>query len=264
LALVIHLAALAVAVTVAGPAYTGTIDDAQIARHKDETQALSVLIQRHWVEGEAAERGIVVTADEVEDELPSAKELKRTKRTEADVKAEIRAELLTTAIRNQITEPAAKSVTPDQVKAYVDANPSVLPARRRVRIVTAKNRHAAKAIHNRLKRGATWSSVGGRTRTFERTDTSSAARVVFRARLNRTARHGRYVFRVLKRFPERPEPRAQQEARAWEILASEAQQRALDVFNAQFTAKWRERTSCAPRYSHHPACHQPPSGQEVP
>ena len=49
-------------------------------------------------------------------------------------------------------------------------------------------------------------------------------------------------------------PRAQQEALAWETLAGEAQQRALDEFNAQFTAKWRQRTVCAPEYAAHADC----------
>jgi hypothetical protein len=70
LGLVLKFAALAVAITVMGPTYSGTIEDSQIAREakradgsasQRQTQALSVLIRRQWIEGEANERGIVVT-----------------------------------------------------------------------------------------------------------------------------------------------------------------------------------------------------------
>ena len=229
----LKFAALAVAITVMGPTYNGTIEDTQLAREakraegsasQRQTQALSVLIRRQWIEGEANERGIVVTEPAGED----------------------RTTVLTAEIHARITEPAAKSVTPDIVKAYVDANPQTMPEQRIVRFVETKNRRAATAVLNKLKRGATWSSVGATRETFDKADETRAGRAVFRAKLSRTTRYGRVVFRVIKDNPEKPEPRAQQEALAWEMLASEAQQRALDEFNAQFTAKWRQRTVCAP------------------
>jgi hypothetical protein len=167
---------------------------------------------------------------------------------------------LTAEIHAQITEPAAKSVTPDQVRAYVDANPQTTPEQRTVRFVETENRRAATAVLNKLKRGATWSSVGATKETVDKADTTKAGRAVFRAKLNQTTRYGRVVFRVIKHIPEKPVPRAQQEALAWETLAGEAQQRALDEFKAQFTAKWRQRTACAPEYAAHADCGRPPSG----
>ena len=247
----LKFAALAAAITVMGPTYRGAIEDSQIAREakraegsasQRQTQALSVLIRRQWIEGEANERGIVVT----------------------EVAGEDRSAALTAEIHAQITEPAAKSVTPDQVKAYVDANPQVTPEQRTVRLVQAKNRRAAIAVLSKLRRGATWSSVGATKETFDTTDETAAGRAVFRAKLNRTTRYGRVVFRVIRHIPEKPVPRAQQEALAWETLAGEAQQRALDAFTAEFTAKWRQRTACAPPYATHPDCGQPPSGQQTP
>ncbi|MDA0173378.1 peptidylprolyl isomerase [Solirubrobacter taibaiensis] len=247
----LKFATLAAAITVMGPTYSGTIEDSQIAREakraegsaaQRQTQALSVLIRRQWIEGEASERGIVVTETDAAD------------RTAA----------LTAEINAQIAEPAAKSVTPDQVRAYVDANPQVTPEQRTVRLVQTKNRRAAIAVLNRLKRGSTWSSLGATKETFDKADATKNGRAAFRAKLNRTTRYGRVVFRVIKHAPEKPVPRAQQEALAWETLASEAQQRALDEFTAQFTAKWRQRTTCAPPYAAHADCGQPPSGQLTP
>ena len=118
-----------------------------------------------------------------------------------------------------------------------------------MRLVQTKNRRAAIAVLNKLKRGATWSSLGATKETFDTADETAVGRAVFRAKLNRTTRYGRVVFRVIRHIPERPMPRAQQEALAWEKLASEAQQRALDAFTADYTAKWRQRTACAPAYA---------------
>jgi hypothetical protein len=205
-------------------------------------EAQATLVRRHWLEGEARERGIA----------------------ESETGQPLRAELLQAAINAQIAEPAARSVTPDQVKAYVDANPQVVPETRTARVIITKSRRRAAEVLRRLERGAKWSSLGATKETFERADDTATSRAVFRARLNRTLRRGRLVFRVIRDAPSRPEPRAQQEARAWEVLASQAQERALNEFRAQFTAKWRERTRCAPEYGQHEDCAPPPSGQETP
>ncbi len=42
---------------------------------------------------------------------------------------------------------------------------------------------------------------------------------------------------MIKHTPAQPLPRAQQETIAWELLASQAQQQALDAFRGQFTAE---------------------------
>ncbi|MBE2317495.1 peptidyl-prolyl cis-trans isomerase [Solirubrobacter sp. CPCC 204708] len=229
--------ALAVAVTVAGPGYSETIEEREIAGNR-----LATLIERHWVEGEARERGIV----------------------ETETDPDLRHELLQAAINAQIAEPAAKSVTPEQVKAYVDANPQSSPERRTVRYLATNNRRAARAALTKLRRGASFSSLGGEVREFDRTDTHAVGRAIFRARPNRLTRYGRAVFKVIRHAPARPLPRAQQEATAWERLATEAQERALADFRVQFTAKWRERTTCAPGYVSVEHCGTPPSGQGAP
>lgn len=271
----LKIAVLAVAVTVAGPTYSGTFEDRDVeraAQRVGETQALSTLIQRQWTEGEASERGIVITSHEVDEALEESftsrkafkAYLKQTGQTEPEARATVRTDQLTTKIRDQVTEPAAKSVTPDQVKAYVDANPQLRPEQRTVRVVTTKNRSQAVKVLRKLRRGATFSSVGGTREEYDRADKTAPGRAVFRAELNQLTRYGRIVFKVIKHAPAKPLPRAQQEAMAWELLASQAQQRALDEFTVQFTAKWRERTTCAPRYGRHQDCRQPPSGQHGP
>jgi hypothetical protein len=201
--------------------------------------------------------------EEAIDEEFSARELKaylkQTGLTEPLLRDRVRSSLELAQIRQQVLEPAAKSVTPDQVKAWVDAHPQVLPAARTVRLVLAKTRAEAKRVQRRLQRGATWASVGG-TRDELTPSRSRVTRAIFRAKVNAVTRYGRVVFKVTRHTPERPMQRAQQEAQAWERLAGEAQERALNAFRTQFTEKWRARTSCAPAYATHPSCPQPPNG----
>ncbi len=74
-----------------------------------------------WTEGEAKERGVTAPAS---------------------LKYQARIELLTARIHDQITQPAAESVTPDDVTAYVAAHPRSEPERRKVRVLTRPPRHA--------------------------------------------------------------------------------------------------------------------------
>lgn len=270
----LKIAALAVAATVAAPGYNATVDEAEVARltkaGNERALVFRTLVEQAWVGGEAREQAIVVTPAAVEetiDEEFSARELKaylrQTGLTKTMLRARVKSTLELDEIRTRITEPAAKSVTPDMVKAYVDANPQVLPASRTVRIVLARNRAEAVRIQRRLHRGATWASVGGYEDEFA-PSRSRVTKAIFRAKVNALTRYGRTVFRVTKVTPERPMPRAQQEAQAWERLATDAQVRALDAFTARFTEKWRMRTVCAPEYAGHPRCPDAPSGRATP
>jgi hypothetical protein len=71
------------------------------------------------------------------------------------------------------------------------------------------------------------------------------------------------VFRVIEVLPERPMARAQQESIAWEELSSQAQERAIQNFTAEYTAKWRGRTVCAAAWQAQPVCGQGPTDQET-
>src|SRR3954470_15416646 len=147
----------AVAATVAW----SPVSDEQVAHwarpFKSESLAFDFLVRARWTEGEAAERGIVVTdedaRDAAEDEQP------RGGLTRRDLIYEAKLVLLTAGIKAQIAEPAAKSVTPDQVDAYVNANPKQLPERRRVRLVRARTRHDAAQAKKRIDNGLAWKTA---------------------------------------------------------------------------------------------------------
>jgi foldase protein PrsA len=262
---VLGLVAFAVAVTVAVPGGSVTVDEAEISHWSGEfggsNGALTMLIEAAWAEGEASERGIVVSDAEV-------REATEEPRPTADERFLARNEILDGAIKEQVTRPAALSVTPDQVKAYVDQHPRTLPEQKFVRRIVARSRQDARRAKRALRNGGTWSLVAKRYSTTPgaglkpaRTAEEQAPKGVLQGPVKA---NGRYtVFEVVKVTPERPVPRGQQEATAWEILASEAQERALEAFKPQFADKWRGRTTCAPKYASHRDCgntQQPPSG----
>ncbi|MDA0180565.1 hypothetical protein OJ997_09695 [Solirubrobacter phytolaccae] len=271
----IKFAVLAVAATVAAPGYSASVQDADVDRltkaGNERALVFQTLVEETWVGGEARERGIVVTDADVNESINEGRTkkqlssyLRRNGLTLNLLRRRARASIELIEIRNQITEPAAKSVTPDQVKAYVDANPLTTEPTRTVRIVRARSRAEAKRVLARVRAGTTLKALGAETGEVTNTSEDRVFKAIFRAPLNRTIRYGTYVFKVIKETPGKPLPRAQQEAQAWERLSTEAQARALEVFLAQFTEKWRARTSCAPAYAAHPSCPKAPTGVPAP
>jgi foldase protein PrsA len=288
------LAAVAVAVSVSAPDYSATVEDREVRQWTrieggSEERALRGLIEAAWMEGEARERGIMVTGAQVLETYKEAKRddfareadfrrfLRRSGHTRETLRRRVRIDLVTQAVRDQITQPAALGVTPEQVDAYVDAHPQQVPERREVRLIIAGTRADGRRARRDVKRGVPWRTVERRYATDR---TPAPVRVepgvlhpkldtaVFAAERNAvggpiSTRVGHYVFKVIEIRPARPRSRAAQEAQAWEHLASEAQQEALDDFRVQFTAKWRARTRCAPRFADHEYCAQPPTVQHA-
>lgn len=261
-----RLAKVAVAVTIAAPGWSATISDQDVAHWTraagGEAKALGFLIEAAWTQGEAQERGISVSDAEARAALD---EQPHDGLTRSDLVDEARATLLTARIRDQITQPAAQSVTPEQIDAYVQAHPRIEPERRKARFVIATSRTQAKAALSALERKVTWRSAArryggtGALRTIEPGELpGKLERAVYRAPKNALTRYGRYVFKVTRILAGEPTPLKQQQATAWEILSSEAQANAIDAFTAEFRSRWRLRTTCAPAFSSHPDCANPP------
>jgi foldase protein PrsA len=239
-----------------------------------DAKALEFLLSSAWIAGEARERGILVTlADarealdaDVDDAFGSEGGLRRFLResgqTRADVVWRYRIVALSEAIQEQVSQPAALSVTQEQIDAYVAENPRTEPERRDLRIVLTRTRNEAHAARRALRRGRLWKTVtkrysldrGGVQHVEPGALEPRADRAVFAAQRGELSApvktpSGYYVFKVIKIVPAHPAPPDVQRATAWEILASQAQERALATFMTDFTAKWRARTTCAVRYA---------------
>jgi len=252
----------AVAATIAGQ----PVGDEQVAHWQaakgSRQQAFEFLVRANWVEQEAQQRNVQVSPQDAEDAAEGERPTNGL--THEDLVYAERVELLKIGINEQIGEPAARSVTPDQVKAYVDANPKFTNERRKIRLVRATTRHRAALAKEALDHGLGWKQAarrfgGGGTTTVDPLDfPKKAEKAIFKAQRNKTTRVGAIVFKVTEIIPPRPLNRARQEALAWETLSSEAQQEAIDSFNGAFNAKWQGLTNCAPEFQASSVCGLPP------
>jgi len=261
------LAKFAIAATIAAPGFSRSIGDQDVAHWSRAGDGLGFLIQAAWTEGEAQERGIAVTDSEAREAVDEAP---HNGLTRSDLVYASRVRLLEARIRDQIAQPAAQSVTPEQIDAYVQEHPRTEPERRRLRLFVASDRAEARAAQRALRRGRTWRSAArryategdGAARTIEPGLLADRVeKAVFRAPRNALTRYGTAVFKVTAIIPGGPTPLAQQRATAWEVLSSAAQARAIDLFELDFRARWRLRTTCAPEYATHLDCSGSPNGR---
>jgi hypothetical protein len=264
LALVLAATAATPVATISSPSFSKTITDADVASWKNFSgDELQLLIKAAWTEGEAAERGITVSQAEIDEEADPDLGLSKAKQAFL-----ARISLLGARIQDPAKQAAAQSVTPDQVEAYVTANPRLDPEERTVRVLEARSRAQAKQALSAITRGLTWKSAARRYgRLRERTVVvkgplnTGFEQNVLKADKARTTRFGTSVYRITKITPRRPAPLDVQRAQAWEILSSEAQRQAVAALDQQIRAKWLPRTVCAAAVATHPDCGNPPTGE---
>lgn len=237
-------------VSVAAPGFGKAVEDRDVARWAD-AGGLPYLVRAVWTEGEAAEKGIVVSDADARNAAADPHDGLKQRN---DLQYEARINLLNAALKEPVQQAAAQSVTQEEIDAFVQTHPMTSPGERRVRILSASNAPRAKAIQDALRRGVTWDRAaqryapkgdGPELRTSLGPPKRPLDRAIFRAKPNRITRFGRHVFKVVSEKPKGPLPIKQQRATAWEILASAAQAQATAEFDASIQAKWRPRTTCA-------------------
>jgi foldase protein PrsA len=255
---------------------------ARLARRsgRSRAEAFRMLVEHAWISAEAAERDLVVTHQQVVREFRQQRDsvfstrrqyrrfLRESGQTVDDLLFRMREDMLRVAIRAQVVAAAAASVTDADVDAHLAEHgfPRI-PERRDIRIVLTARRSAAVTALRELEAGATWSAVArrysideasrrqnGRLHDVARRDLERRLqRAVFAARPRRVmgpvrTQFGYYVFRVTRVHPAHDVPEAEARANARAVLVAEAQQTAFTRFAADFEAKWRARTVCAPRW----------------
>jgi len=248
-------------------------------------QVFQLLTSFAWLEGEAAEQGITVTAEAAARRLRiqrrqsfgSLREWRRflraTGQTADDILRRVRLDMLSTAIRKKVI--AAVTVTDADLDRYLDRHGGNvrIPERRNVRIVMTRTRAAALAAKRDLAAGETWSTV---TRRYSIDPASRSLdgrlphqakgmlerrldRAVFRARPHRLVgpvrtRYAWYVVWVSRIHPASEHSRKWSRRYVRSIVLSSAQERVLDRWVADFEDRWRSRTVCAPRYTKYEQC----------
>lgn len=243
-------------------------------------QVMQLLISFKWIEGEAALRGLTVTDAEVTKAFDKQKQqsfpkeadfekfLKTSGQTLADIHARVRLDLLSNKLRDQVVVGHGQ-ITDQAIEQYYRQHRStfVEPETRSLRIVLTKRKADAERARAELERGASWKSVarrysiddetkrkGGKLPPLaEGTLENSFEKAVFRARKGRLVgpirtEYGYYVLTVTKIERERQLSFTDVKKTIRQMLESEAEQAALDVFVHDFTARWRAKTECAEGY----------------
>jgi foldase protein PrsA len=239
-------------------------------------QALGQLIMFSWLEGEAADRGISVSDDEVEKSFVEQKKLsfpkdadyqaflKSSGQTEEDVLQRVRFDLLSNRIREQVTKGEDR-VTEQQVADYYEKSKArfAQPDRRDLLLVLTRTRAQAEKAKTELASGRSWKAVateysidaskalGGEVNDVSKGQQDKALdEAIFDALKGELrgpvkTRLGYYVFTVTKIERASRQTFEQAKPTIKQLLMAERQQKALEDFTERFRRKWRERTECS-------------------
>ncbi len=251
-------------------AYTGALQ-----------QAAPFLITADWLQGEAADQNITLSAADaqkmlktIEDQMfktPAALQafLAESGETNADLLYRVRIETLRNKLQTKITS-AKTTVTPAQIAAYYKQNVTKsysTPETRDLRVVLVKTNALALHVRALIQGGQ---SIGAVARKFS-ADPATKARggaligvkkgdeeaaldtAIFNAHVGQLVgpvktSFGYEVFRLQKITPAKTQTLAQATPAIRQTLMTNAQQAALTAYGKHFQDKWMSRTLCAKGY----------------
>ena len=246
--------------------------------------AMNNLLDQVWIQGEAAELGIVATADDVTGLLQQTKKqsfrsqaefekfLKQSHFTKADVRQRIRLQFLSNKIQQQVLGDVP-DVTSSEISDFYNAGKSQFeqPETRDIRVIINQDKAKVDAAKTALEADASdasWKKVAAKYSTDPSSQSNGGLRpsitdgllpdpvngAVFAAPKGQIggplkAPDGYYLFEVDKVTAAKTLPLDRQ-TRA-QIRSQLTQQRQQDAFNQfvnGFGSKWRARTFCADGY----------------
>lgn len=233
-------------------------------------RALGFLISSEWLIGEAADEGLKVSAQEIDqrfekkhDSFPDGDAefhefLKATRQTVADVKFGIEAELASSKIR-QSREP---KITQAQIVGYYDQNKQryLVPEQRYFDIDNLQSKAEARRVKREVELGKNFAKIALHESLEQRPMSAIAgsgkeaiARAVFSARpnvLSGPVRLYRYysLFEVRRIVPATHRPLAQVQNSIKQRLAAEQRRPILTELVKTWRNKWIAKTSCRTGY----------------
>jgi foldase protein PrsA len=243
-------------------------------------QVMQLLTSFQWIEGEAEEQGIKVSAAEVRKSFEEQKKqsfpkdadykkfLKDYNQTEADILQRVKLDLLSNKIRDKIIKGKDK-VSDAQIQDFYSKNKErfAQPERRDLRIVLTKTEAKANEAKAALQSGDSWKTVakkysideaskaqGGKLPAQAKgTLEKSLDQAVFKAKKGQITgpvktQFGYYVFEVEKVQKATQQTLEQAKETIRQTLQSQNQQKALDKFVSEFQKKWKDRTECRDGY----------------
>jgi parvulin-like peptidyl-prolyl cis-trans isomerase-like protein len=252
--------------------------------------AVPFLVTADWIQGEAADEGIVDTPAEIAKMLKQLEAaqfssdaglhrfLATSGETQADLAFRVRIDDLSNKLRTKaIAGPFA--ISADQIAAYYTAHADEFSQaeRREVRLLHLRTATAARHARSLLAAGQSFANVakrypasGGRLVDFVRGQHESHLdAAVFGARVGRLVgplrtASGYDVLRVQRVTPASTQTVAQATPAITAVLTQTDQQDALNSFVTAFNAKWRAITVCAAGYVVSDCSNGPSDGSTTP
>jgi foldase protein PrsA len=243
-------------------------------------QVVPFLVTADWLQGEAADQGVKVTAAEVAAALktieaqrfPTPAQLQQflasSGETNADLLYRVRIDTLSNKLRTKVTS-AKVTVTPAEISAYYNKNISQFskPEMRDLRIVLVKTAAQAQRVLASIKSGQSIARLARAQSIDQATKTNGGALVgvtrgtqdkaldaaIFAARVGQLVGpvktpFGYEVFRLQKITPATRQTLAQATPQIRLLITTQRQQSTLSTFVKNFEAKWKSRTTCAAGY----------------
>jgi parvulin-like peptidyl-prolyl isomerase len=240
-------------------------------------QVMQFLILEKWVNGEAADQGIKVTAKEADKEFAEAKKtsfpkesdfqdfLKQSGMTLNDAKFQVRFNTVYKKLREKAVKGAAK-ITDKAVADFYAKNKKrfATPATRDLRVVLTKSEGQAKAAKQALESGQGWKTVAKKYSIDQASKSQGGLLVgiakgtqeksfddaIFAAKKGELTgpvktQFGYYVFEVQKATAAKQQSLKDATPAIKQQLDAQNKQKADDEFNTSLRKKWKARTNCA-------------------
>lgn len=240
-------------------------------------QVMQFLILEKWVNGEAEDQGVEVTAKEADKEFAEAKKqsfpkekdfqdfLKQSGMTLADAKFQVRFNTVYRELREKAVKNATK-VTDKSVEDFYNKNKArfATPATRDLRVVLTKTEDKAQAAKQALESGQSWSTVAKKYSIDQASKTQGGSLLgiakgtqeksfddaIFAAKKGELTgpvktQFGYYVFQVQKVTEAKQQTLKEAMPAIKQQLDAQNKQKADDEFNAELRKKWKARTNCA-------------------
>jgi parvulin-like peptidyl-prolyl isomerase len=245
-----------------------------------QQQAMQSLILAEWVKGEAADRGITVSQEDIDAELERIKEqsfssekeferfVEQSKFTEEDVQEQVELTLLRDRLEQEVI--SKPEISDEEVEEFYEANIDSFkqPASRDVRVILNSSQAKAEEAKRELEADdseQSWKQVAkqysqdqaskdrggllegltqgqGDPQLEEEVFAAPEGEIVGPFETDR----GWYVIQVTGVNPESTQPLSEARAAIEQQLAASRQQQIATEFQSDFADKWTPRTICAP------------------
>jgi foldase protein PrsA len=243
-------------------------------------QVMQFLVSSDWIVGEAKERGISASSQEIQKQFEQTKKqsfpndkayqrfLETSGQTVQDLLFRVRLDVLSNKIREDVTK-GTSDVSSGAVKDYYDKNAQQFsqPERRDLEVILTKDQAKANQAKQQVASGKKWAAVakqfstdpasknqGGKllgvTKGQQDPAFDAAISAAVKGKIAGPVKTGAgfYVFRVTKITPATKQSLQASAAGIRQLLVSQNQQKELDGFATTFRSDWRSKTDCAPDY----------------